>query len=93
MHTTDITEVQSSSLRVVVVTAVLWLSLAGMAAAQSARPPSIFANSPEVGSSLTADTLANLPLAENVYSVLETTQSEVISDRFNASGLNVMKFS
>ena len=59
------------------------------AAAQSAGPPSIFANSPEVGSSLTADTLANLPLAENVYSVLETTQSEVISDRFNASGLNV----
>jgi hypothetical protein len=89
MHTPDSTEDQSSSLRVVVVTSVLWLSLAGMAAAQTASPPSILANSPEVGSSLTADTLANLPLAENVYSVLETTQSEVISDRFNASGLNV----
>jgi hypothetical protein len=89
MHTPDIAEDQSSSLRVVVVTSVLWMLLAGTAAAQSAGPPSIFANSPEVGSSLTADTLANLPLAENVYSVLETTQSEVISDRFNAGGLNV----
>ena len=56
---------------------------------QTTSPPSILANSPEVGSSLTADTIANLPLADNVYSLLETTQSEVISDRFNASGLNV----
>jgi hypothetical protein len=89
MHTRDITEDHSSSLRVVVVMSMLWLSLAAGAAAQTTSPPSIFANSAEVGSSLTADTLANLPLAENVYSVLETTQSEVISDRFNASGLNV----
>src|SRR5262245_9726627 len=89
MHTPDITEDRSSSLRVVVVMSMLWLGLAAGPAAQTTLPPSIFANGAEVGSSLTADTLANLPLAENVYSVLETTQSEVISDRFNASGLNV----
>jgi hypothetical protein len=38
---------------------------------------------------LTAETLADLPLAENIYSALETTQPEVIADRFNSSGLNV----
>src|SRR5262249_6548216 len=56
---------------------------------QATSDLSTLANSPEVGSSLSAETLANLPLAENVYSVLETTQSEVIADRFNAGGLNV----
>ena len=90
MHTPDSTEDQSSSLRVVVViVGAVVVARSGTAAGQTTSPPSIFANSPEVGSSLTADTIANLPLAENVYSLLETTQSEVISDRFNASGLNV----
>src|SRR5262245_34372006 len=89
MHTPDITEDRSSSLRVVVVMSMLWLGLAAGPAAQTTLPPSIFANGAEVGSSLTADTLANLPLAENVYSVLETTQSDVSADRFNAGGLNV----
>src|SRR5437762_11667871 len=46
-------------------------------------------DSPEIGSTLRADTLANLPLAENVYSALETTQPELIADRFNSSGLNL----
>ncbi len=37
---------------------------------------------------LTAETLADLPLAQNVYAALETTQPEVIADRFNSGGLN-----
>src|SRR5262245_50364724 len=89
MDIRDITEDRSSSLRVVVVFSTLWLLVAADLAAQTTSPPSDFPTSPEIGSSLTADTLANLPLAENIYSVLETTQSEVIADRFNASGLNV----
>ena len=35
------------------------------------------------------DPLPTCPLGENIYSVLETTQPEVIADRFNSSGLNV----
>jgi hypothetical protein len=42
-----------------------------------------------VESSLSAATLDDLPIADNVYAVLETTQAEVISDRFNSGGLNV----
>jgi len=34
------------------------------------------------------DVLRDLPLGDNVYSLLETTQAEVISDRFNSGGLN-----
>jgi len=41
-----------------------------------------------LGSTLTAETLADLPLGGNVYSALENTQSELIADRFNSSGLN-----
>jgi hypothetical protein len=78
-----------SSLRLAVIS-ILWFSLsAAPLAGQTTSPPSILADGPEVGSSLTADTLANLPLAENVYSLLETTQAEAIADRFNGSGLNV----
>ena len=89
MNIQDTAEDLSSSLRVVVIS-ILWLSfIAAPALGQTTSPPSILANSPEVGSSLTADTIAHLPLADNVYSLLETTQSEVISDRFNGSGLNV----
>ena len=33
--------------------------------------------------------MRDLPLGDNVYSILENTQSEVISDRFNSGGLNV----
>lgn len=67
----------------------LWLSLVAAPALGQTPVPSALANPPEVGSWLTADMLANLPVADNIYSVLETTQSEVISDRFNGSGLNI----
>ena len=88
MNTSD-TPGDRSSLRLTVIS-LLWLSLAvAPAFGQTTAPPTILANSPEVGSSTTADTIANLPLAENVYSLLETTQAEVISDRFNGGGLNI----
>jgi hypothetical protein len=87
MHKQDSTDDQSP-LGVVVIS-MLWLSLAAPVLCQTTSEPLIPTNSPEVGSSLTADTIASLPLAENVYSLLETTQSEVIADRFNGSGLNL----
>jgi hypothetical protein len=36
-----------------------------------------------VGAVFTAETLADLPLGGNVYSMLETTQAELIADRFS----------
>jgi hypothetical protein len=88
MNKSDTAE-DRSSLHLVVIS-LLWLSFAAAPAfGQTTSTASILANNPEVGSSLTADTIANLPLADNVYSLLETMQSEVISDRFNGSGLNV----
>lgn len=42
-----------------------------------------------IGATFSSDVLRDLPLGFNVYSLLETTQSEVISDRFNSGGLNV----
>jgi len=42
-----------------------------------------------IGAEFPADVLRDLPLGDNIYSLLETTQSEVISDRFNSGGLNV----
>jgi hypothetical protein len=44
---------------------------------------------PVIGSMFDDDVLRDLPLGDNVYSLLETTQAEVISDRFNSGGLNV----
>ncbi len=42
-----------------------------------------------LGTVFSADVVRDLPLGDNVYALLETTQSEVISDRFNSGGLNV----
>src|SRR5215831_8455391 len=98
MNTSDIsgdhsvvpTSAKPSVSRRLTVISLLWLSLiAAPALGQTTAPREIATVGAEVGSSLTADTIANLPLAENVYSLLETTQAEVISDRFNGSGLNV----
>ena len=44
---------------------------------------------PAIGSIFDDDVLRDLPVGDNVYSLLETTQAEVISDRFNSGGLNV----
>src|SRR5205085_10772037 len=63
----------------------LGVALGGPVRAQAVSMPP----SPEIGSTLTAETLANLPLADNQYSVLETMQPEAIADRFNNAGLNV----
>ena len=42
-----------------------------------------------LGTVFSADVVRDLPLGDNAYALLETTQSEVISDRFNSGGLNV----
>lgn len=44
---------------------------------------------PALGSSFPAELVSNLPIGDSVYAILETTQSEVIADRFNNGGLNV----
>ena len=44
---------------------------------------------PPVGATFTADILRDLPLGDNIYALLETTQADVIADRFNSAGLNV----
>ncbi len=42
-----------------------------------------------IHSTLTADLLAELPTADSLFDVLETTQSQIIGDRFDVGGLNV----
>jgi hypothetical protein len=44
---------------------------------------------PAIGSVFDADVLRDLPLGGNIYALVETTQADVISDRFNSGGLNV----
>src|SRR6185436_107749 len=55
----------------------------------AAQTPAGYTEQPPVGSSFSEDTLNSLPFGGNVYSLLETTQPEVIADRFNSGGLNV----
>jgi hypothetical protein len=62
----------------------LAVAVAGPAAAQPAPP-----QRSEVGVARQADSLRDLPLGDNVYTLLETTQPEAIADRFNGAGLNV----
>jgi len=69
--------------------ALMTLALSARIAAQ--RPASD-TEPPAIGSSFADDTLQDLPVAGNVYALLETTQPEVISDRFNNGGLNVGGF-
>lgn len=65
--------------------ALLVVALPVLASAQSTSQPSPV----PVGSVIPADALRDLPLGDNVYALLETTQSEVISDRFNSAGMNI----
>jgi hypothetical protein len=57
--------------------------------AQVRLPPDVTPTPPVVGSTLPADVIRDLPLSDSVYAALETTQPEVIADRFNNGGLNV----
>ena len=43
---------------------------------------------PSVGSAFTAEMLRDLPLGDNIYALVETTQADVIADGFNSAGLN-----
>ncbi|MFN7914434.1 MAG: hypothetical protein U0Q55_03780 [Vicinamibacterales bacterium] len=51
--------------------------------------PATHQTSVPVGSVVPADVMRDLPLGDSVYALIETTQSEVISDRFNSGGLNI----
>jgi len=42
-----------------------------------------------IGADFPSEVLRDLPLGDNVYSLLETTQPEVISDRFSSGGMTV----
>ncbi len=63
----------------------LALTLPALAAAQSPTNT----DAPPVGSVFPADVIRDLPLGDSVYAILETTQSELISDRFNSAGMNI----
>jgi hypothetical protein len=55
----------------------------------AAQSPASSSNPPAIGSAFDDELMRDLPLGDNVYALLETTQAEVISDRFNSGGLNV----
>src|SRR5436190_21554265 len=65
------------------------LLCATAATAQPATNTSASSDTRTLASTLNAQILADLPLGENIYGLLETTQPEVIADRFNSAGLNV----
>ncbi len=65
--------------------ALLALTLPASAAAQSPTNT----DAPQVGSIFPADVIRDLPVGDSVYAILETTQSELISDRFNSAGMNI----
>ncbi|MGC4081332.1 MAG: hypothetical protein QM736_04260 [Vicinamibacterales bacterium] len=71
-------------LRCATTVALLALALPALVAGQPADHTTV-----SVGSTLPADVIRDLPLGDNAYSILENTQPEVISDRFNSGGLNV----
>ncbi len=65
--------------------ALLVLTYPTLAAAQSPTG----SDAPQVGSVFPADVIRDLPVGDSVYAILETTQSELISDRFNSAGMNI----
>lgn len=50
--------------------------------------PESIGQGPALGSTLTFDLLRDLPTGGTLYSILETTQAEIISDRFSNGGVN-----
>src|SRR5688500_2517011 len=52
------------------------------------QSPATAIEPPPIGSLFDASVVRDLPLGDSIYALLETTQAEVISDRFNSGGLN-----
>jgi hypothetical protein len=67
------------------IAAVVFVPLAITPAVAQPRPTP---QSPVIGSTMLDSVLRDLPTGGNVFSILETTQPEVIADRFNSGGLN-----
>lgn len=61
-----------------------WL---GAQAGPLAQQPAAVEPTP-IGSSLSCDLLRDLPSGGNLFAILETTQAELVTDRFNSAGLN-----
>ena len=68
------------------VSLVLAASSCGICFAQTAAPP-VHGETPAVATTIDAEVLSDLPTSDNLFSVLETTQPSVTSDRFSGSGL------
>jgi len=68
---------------VLVLTLVIVLGARPIRGQTPASPPQ-----PTLTTTIAADTLRDLPTADNPFSILETTQGEVTSDRFYGGGLN-----
>jgi hypothetical protein len=76
------------ALRVQLPLALLFLlSTTPFARAQTSAPPDP-ADSAAIGTTLSPALLQDLPASNNVFSLLETTEGEVITDRFYGGGLN-----
>ncbi len=69
--------------------AVLAVLLATMLPASAAAQSPTNTDAPPVGSVFPAEVIRDLPVGDSVYALLETTQSELISDRFNSAGMNI----
>ncbi|HUK34797.1 MAG TPA: hypothetical protein VLV86_12830, partial [Vicinamibacterales bacterium] len=65
----------------------LGLGASVSARAQSSATPD-HADAAAIGSTLPQDMLRNLPASDNLYSLFETTEGEITSDRFYGGGLN-----
>jgi hypothetical protein len=61
----------------------VWASLA----AQTPAPPSAQPERPTLATEIPLDALTNLPASSNLYSILDTIQADIISDRFDTGGL------
>jgi hypothetical protein len=65
----------------------LGLVTTALARGQTSAPPAPV-NAAAIGSSLSPTLLRDLPASDNLFSLLETTEGEVTSDRFYGGGLN-----
>ena len=78
---------RASSFVIMLAAAIMFSASAQAQTSLSSDRPAV-GEGPPLGSTLTFDLLRDLPTSDNLFSILETTQAEVISDRFSGGGLN-----
>ena len=66
----------------------LLIGLRAIPARAQTPSPAVHADTAAIGSTLPQNLLRNLPASNNLFSLLETTDGEITSDRFYGGGLN-----